>query len=110
MDAEVTREVVLQAPVGGLVTDRVEVRRITLPPDTAAGAHFHNGPVVGCVLTGTVLFGVEGSETVTLNPGDVFHEPAEVTISHFDAGPDGAVFLGYFLLEAGQEASLTPIL
>ena len=110
MDAEITREVVLQAPVGGLVTDRVEVRRITLPPDTAAGAHHHNGPVVGAIVSGTVLFGVAGSEPVTLNPGDVFHEPADTTITHFDAGPEGAVFLGYFLLEAGQEATLTPVL
>lgn len=110
MDEEITREVVLQAQIGGLVTDRVEVRRITLPPGTTAGAHFHNGPVVGSVVTGTVVFGVAGSEPVTLNPGDVFHEPADTTITHFDAGPEGAVFLGFFLLEAGQEGTLTPVL
>lgn len=110
MDAEITREVVMQAQVGGLATDRVEVRRITIPPDTAAGAHLHNGPVLGSIVSGSVVFAVEADEPVTLHPGDVFHEPADTTITHFDAGPEGAVFLGYFLLEADQEATLTPVL
>jgi quercetin dioxygenase-like cupin family protein len=106
-DLPVTREVVLDVALLGLPVDRVEVRRIRMAPNVAPGAHVHNGPVLGNVLEGSVLFQVEDGEQVVLRPGDVFFEPAETRISHFDALDEGAVFLGYFPLRSGQQAELT---
>jgi quercetin dioxygenase-like cupin family protein len=104
----VTRDVVLDVALPGLKsTDRVEVRRITMTADYRPGAHVHNGPVFGSIVSGSVWFELAGEEASLLVPGDVFYEPEGVVVTRFDAGPDGATFLGYFLLEAGQQPELT---
>jgi quercetin dioxygenase-like cupin family protein len=87
-------------------TDHVEVRRITIVPNHAAGAHTHNGPVVGNVVAGSVVFQVDGQPAMTLRPGDAFCEPADVPIARFDAGPEGVTFIACFLLRAGEQPTL----
>jgi quercetin dioxygenase-like cupin family protein len=104
-----TRELVLDATLDGLLVDRVEVRRITMAPHLAPGAHVHNGPVLGSIVEGSVLFQVEDAPQLVLRPGDVFFEPANVPISHFDALEDGVIFLGYFPLAAGQQPDITMV-
>ncbi|RZS89862.1 cupin domain [Motilibacter rhizosphaerae] len=103
----VTRELLLTAPVEPLTVDRIEVRRITMAPGTAPGAHTHNGPVVGTVLEGSVLVQVGDEEPRILRAGDPFYEPADVPVPHFDALEDGVVFLACFPLPPGQDAELT---
>jgi quercetin dioxygenase-like cupin family protein len=102
-----TREIVMDTALNGMAVERLEVRRIRMAPDLAPGAHTHNGPVLGNIVEGSVLFQIEDHESVVLRPGDVFFEPADTRISHFDALTDGAVFLGYFPLLSGQEPSIT---
>lgn len=89
------------------LTDHVEVRRIRIQPNTAAGAHVHNGPVVGSIVEGSVIFQVAGGPATVLRAGDTFFEPQDVRIERFDAQGDGATFLGYFLLAPGQQPELT---
>jgi quercetin dioxygenase-like cupin family protein len=89
-----------------MAADHVEVRRITLQPNTVAGAHVHNGPVVGNIVDGSVIFQIAGEPASVLNPGDVFFEPKDARIEHFDAQADGAVFLAYFVLEPGKHPEL----
>lgn len=102
-----TREVLLdgrlQVP---LATERVEVRRIHILAGHPAGRHVHNGPVFGNIVEGSVLFQVEGGEKTILGPGDVFFEPAGVSIAHFDAMDRNVTFLAYFPLTAGQQPGL----
>jgi quercetin dioxygenase-like cupin family protein len=88
-------------------TAAVEVRRITIAPGFAAGLHFHNGPVFGNIVEGSVIFQTEGEPETVLRAGDVFYEPANAPIARFDATEEGVVFLGYFLLEDGQEPVIT---
>jgi quercetin dioxygenase-like cupin family protein len=87
-------------------TERVEIRQIRILPGHAAGAHVHNGPVVGSVVTGSVIYQIDGEPERRLGPGDVFYEPEGARIARFDATEEGVTFLGYFLLEPGQEAEL----
>ncbi|WP_163507323.1 (R)-mandelonitrile lyase [Fodinicola acaciae] len=87
-------------------TESVEVRRIRLSPNEVPGAHVHNCPVVGSIEQGSVTFQREGEPSAVLGPGDVFYEPEAVTISRFDAGPDGLTFLAYFLLDGGQSPEI----
>jgi len=94
-DLPVTREVVLDVALDGLRVDRVEVRRIVMAPNLGPGAHVHNGPVLGSIVEGSVLFQVRGEAQVVLRPGDVFCEPANVRIEHFDALVDGVTFIGF---------------
>ncbi len=103
----VTREIVLDTRLPHAVaTERVEVRSIRILAGHAAGRHVHNGPVFGSIVEGSVLFQVEGANETVLRPGDVFYEPADVPIAHFDALGEDVTFLAYFPLTSGQEAQL----
>jgi quercetin dioxygenase-like cupin family protein len=88
------------------LTDRVEIRRIRIQPNTAAGAHVHNGPVVGSIIDGSVIYQAAGGPATVLRAGDTFFEPQDVRIEHFDAQSDGVTFLAYFLLAPGQDPEL----
>ncbi|WP_327099376.1 cupin domain-containing protein [Nocardia vinacea] len=75
-------------------TPWVEVRRITIAPNHAAGLHVHNGPVFGSVESGSVIYQIDGRPESVLGPGDVFYEPEGVRIARFDAEGEGVTFLG----------------
>ena len=90
-------------PVG-----RVEVRRIRMLAGTPAGAHVHNGPVFGTILSGRVRYAFAGGAESILGPGDVFYEPQDVRIDHFDALEDDVEFIGVFPLQPGQDAAMSP--
>jgi quercetin dioxygenase-like cupin family protein len=88
-------------------TDRVQVREIKIAPSQPAGLHVHNGPVFGSIVTGSVVYQIDGQPASVLGPGDVFYEPEGERIARFDAQDDGVTFLAYFLLSPGQEPELT---
>ena len=88
-------------------TARVEVRRIRMLPGHPGGLHVHNTPVVGNIVSGSVIYQIEGEPECVLRAGDVFFEPQEVRIARFDALDDGVEFLGYFLIADGESAELT---
>jgi hypothetical protein len=46
----------------------------------SAGKHLHPCPVVGYIVSGKVLFQVEGEEKKTLNQGEAFYEQQNKTI------------------------------
>jgi quercetin dioxygenase-like cupin family protein len=103
----IVREVVLDVQLPRInPTERVQVRRIRILPSYPAGLHVHNGPVVGSIFEGSVIYQVEGEPQSVLHPGDVFYEPESTRIARFDAGADGATFLAYFLLRADQEPAI----
>ena len=86
--------------------DRIEVRRIPILRGHAAGLHVHNGPVLGSIVEGSVVYQVEGEQRSVFGPGEVFHEPEGARIARFDAGDEGVTFLAYFLLSASQEPAI----
>lgn len=108
MTQPVTRETLLRQTLPDLTTGVVEIRRITLQPGVAGGAHVHNGPVFGSIERGSVVFQVESGDETVLREGDVFYEPAGVVIRRFDATTEGVTFLGYFLNAPGEAPELTP--
>lgn len=104
----VSRDIVLDVRLPEpKATQRVEVRLIRMAPGHPAGAHVHNGPVFGNIVTGSVVYQVDGEPETILNAGDVFYEPEGARIMRFDARGDGVTFLGYFLLERDQEPAMT---
>ena len=90
-----------------LGVSHVEVRRITIAPSVTAGSHVHNGPVLGNIELGSVIFQVGDGRAAILRAGDVFHEPADTVITRFDATDEGVTFLGYFLLDDGRSPEIT---
>jgi quercetin dioxygenase-like cupin family protein len=107
-ESVITRVVVLDQQLPApLPVSRVEVRRITITPNAAVGAHVHNGPVFGSILSGSAIYQqAPDAEGVVLHPGDVFYEPAAEQITRFDARSEGVTFLAYFPLTEDQEATL----
>ena len=69
MSDSVVRKLLLEQDLAWGPTGRVEVRRITMAPNAAAGRHRHNGPVFGTIERGSVLFQVEGARPVVLGAG-----------------------------------------
>jgi len=84
----------------------VEVRRITIPSGVQLGAHWHNGPVFGVIEAGSAIFQVGAGEESILRPGDTFYEPANETITRFDATDEGVTFLAWFPMPTGIAAEL----
>jgi len=70
-----------------------------------AGKHLHPCPVVGYIVSGKVLFQVEGDEKKILNQGEAFYEPKNKTILHFDnaSEEETLVFIAFYLKEAGED-------
>ena len=83
----------------------VEIKEVTLPAGQAAPKHLHPCPVVGHVVSGTVLFQIEGEEAKILKEGDAFYEPRNKTILHFDnASKDKPLtFIAVYLKEADEK-------
>ena len=106
-DQPIVRETVMDVRLPETTpVERIEVRRITMVPGHPAGLHVHNGPVVGSIVEGSVVYQIEGEEPLVLGPGEVFYEPEGARIARFDAGDDGATFLAYFPLRSGQEPAI----
>jgi quercetin dioxygenase-like cupin family protein len=101
--APVARTSLLTAVIEGAKTvERVEVKRIDMPPNLPSGLHLHPCPVVGVITEGSILFQVEGQPARVLKPGDAFFEPANTRVPHFDAQEQGASFVAYYLLGANE--------
>lgn len=83
---------------------KVEVKEVTLPPGMAAPRHLHPCPVMGVVKSGTVLFQIEGEEPRYIPQGEVFYEPRNKTILHFDnaSSSEPLVFIAFYLKEADE--------
>ena len=88
----------------GRTVDRVEIKRVELAPGQRTGPHRHPCPVVGHILSGSILFQIEGRPAKTLHAGDAFFEPANLRIRSFDnASPNEPVtFVACYLLGAEE--------
>lgn len=83
----------------------VEIKRITIPKKGKADYHLHPCPVVGHVVSGTLLFQIEGESPQLLNAGDAFYEPKNQPVLHFDNASDSEplIFIAYYLLEGDED-------
>lgn len=86
--------------------DHVEVRRITIAPSVALGAHVHNGAVFGVIETGAADVQVADGPVRRLGPGEVFFEPADEVITRFDPTEEGVTFLAWFPVPGGVAPEL----
>ena len=105
MQEKLSREDLLQAELDHETVSTVDVKKVIIPKAMGAGKHLHPCPVVGYVVTGTVLFQVEGEEEKILNPGEAFYEPKNKTILHFDnaSTEEPLIFIAFYLKEAGED-------
>jgi quercetin dioxygenase-like cupin family protein len=105
LQEKLSREDLLQAALDHETVSNVDIKKVVIPKAMGAGKHLHPCPVVGYIVSGKVLFQVEGEEKKILNPGEAFYEPKNKIILHFDnaLADEPLVFIAFYLKEAGEE-------
>ncbi|CAM4000886.1 Cupin domain-containing protein [Pedobacter westerhofensis] len=90
----------------------IDIREIILKPLQQTGYHKHPIPVTGYIVSGTCLFQVEGEQSKTLHAGDVYYEPVNHPIKHFDnlSAEQPLKFISYYLTDKNERLiiKLTP--
>ena len=84
----IIRKKILLAKFPARSVSSVDVREINFGPKQKTGRHLHPIPVMGYIVSGTVLFEIEGQPAKVLHTGDAFYEPANTPIAHFDNQSD----------------------
>ena len=70
---------------------KVEIKKIVIPQKGKADYHLHSCPVVGYVVSGTLLFQIEGQSSYLIKAGEAFYEPKNQPILHFDNASDSTL-------------------
>lgn len=81
---------------------------VEYPPGGESPVHRHNAHAFVYVLEGSIVMGVRGGKTVTLGPGQAFHEgPDDIhTVSRNASRTEPARFLVVLLKNAGEPISM----
>lgn len=84
---------------------KVEIKKIVITQNEKADYHLHPCPVMGYVVSGTLLFQIEGQSPYLIKAGETFYEPKNQPILHFDNASDSAplIFVAYYLLEGDED-------
>jgi quercetin dioxygenase-like cupin family protein len=84
---------------------KVDIREISLAPGQNGPLHKHPCPVVGIIISGTVLYQVKGGPMQTLHAGEPFFEPQGAIIVHFDNASKSipAKFILNYLMDKEKE-------
>lgn len=79
----------------------LSVQTVKIPKGVQSPLHLHPGDVVGYILSGKVLFQIQGQKPEILEKGQVFLEPANTQIPHFDniSESEDLIFLALYLKE-----------
>ena len=105
--AQSSAEGLFQTDVADASNQEIVVLEVTYEPGAASNAHRHNAHTIVYVLEGAVRMAVEGGETKTLGPGEVFYETPDdihsVSMNASDTEP--AKILVFFLKGKGAPAS-----
>ena len=105
--AQASVEGLFQTDVADAVNQEIVVLEVTYPPGNRSESHRHNAHTLVYVLEGTVKMAVEGGETKTLGPGEMFYEsPDDIhTVSMNASDTEPAKILVYFLKEKGAAST-----
>lgn len=101
----VSRKDLMTAILTEQKVSKVDIKEVTIPAGCVTGYHLHPCPVVGYIISGTVLFQEEGKEPQTLKAGSAFYEPKDKPIVHFDnmLTTEPLVFVAMYLREANED-------
>lgn len=82
----------------------IVVERIVIPKGGKADYHLHPCPVVGLIVSGNLLFQIDGQASQYMT-GDVFYEPKNQPIAHFDnvSTTNELIFIAYYLLTDNEK-------
>lgn len=108
--ANITRNELFDTSVNSNKISTIKVVEISFPPAQKAPYHIHPCIVVGQIISGECLIQIEGQQPAILKTGDIFYEPANTPVIHFDNNSQQypLKFIAYYL--ANGEKELTKIL
>lgn len=89
-----------------------EVLMLTVeyPPGAVESVHRHDAHAFVYVLEGSIVMGVAGSEPITLNPGQTFHEgPDDVHTIGRNASQEKPAKFVVFLLKDRDKPAVIPV-
>ena len=106
--AQSSAEGLFQTDVVDVTNQEIVVLEVTYEPGAVSDAHRHNAHTIVYVLEGTVRMAVEGGETQTLGPGEVFYEtPDDIhSVSMNASETEPAKILVFFLKEKGAPTTV----
>lgn len=104
---QTTAKSLFPVDVADATNQEIVVLEVTYPPGGRSSSHRHNAHTVVYVLEGQVNMAVEGGETRTLGPGEVFYEnPEDIhTVSMNASNSKPAKILVYFLKTKGTPST-----
>lgn len=102
----VTRENLLYLHLNEKHTlSNIVAERIVIPKGGKAYYHLHPCPVFGYVVSGNLLFQIDGQASQYMKAGDVFYESKNQPIAHFDnaAATNELILIAYYLLTDNEK-------
>lgn len=102
---KIVRNELLHVNVGKKEVSSVKIVEIEFQAGQKAPNHQHPCPVIGQIVSGTCLVQIEGDEPQILKAGDVFYEPAETPVIHFDnySETEPMKFVAYYLTNGEKD-------
>ncbi|MCS4300764.1 cupin domain-containing protein [Chryseobacterium sp. BIGb0232] len=96
----------LQSVIIDQYLHKVEMQEIIFAASQKAPVHYHPCPVIGIVISGKILFQIDGEEARVLKEGDVFYEPKNCRVLHFDnLDSEASVkFVAAYLKESNEKS------
>lgn len=102
----VTRENLLYLHLNEKHTlSNIVVERIVIPKGGKTDYHLHPCPVFRYVVSGNLLFQIDGQTSQYMKAGDVFYEPKNQPIAHFDnaSATNELILIAYYLLTDNEK-------
>jgi len=102
---QIVRKELLDVSIGKREISSVKIVEIAFEAGQKAPYHRHPCPVIGQIISGTCLVQIEGEDPQVLKAGDVFYEPAETLVIHFDnySETEPMKFVAYYLVNNQKE-------
>lgn len=101
----IVRKKLLLATFPETKVSHIDIREIDFKPLQQTGYHLHPIPVTGYIVSGTAIFQVEGEPLKMLHAGDVYYEPANRPMLHFDNASSNKPlkFISYYLTDHNED-------
>lgn len=102
---KMSRNKLLDVALEKQAVSSVKSVEIGFPPGQKGPRHKHPCPVVGYVISGSIIYQVEGEDKQILEAGESFYEPADTPIAHFDNNSDTKPvrFVVFYLTNGDEE-------
>jgi quercetin dioxygenase-like cupin family protein len=103
----ITPEVLIRTTVPGVPGKLAITARVIYEPGARSRKHYHTSQVVFYIIEGAMAVQEDGSEPLTLKPGDAHLVRPGTVHAHWNASPAAKlIFTEFILLDEGQRSTV----